>query len=352
MTDHVEVTRRCAPVGGRDGAVVRKLAVDRADLARKAHLALKILLCAGAVLARSWSLELLAVEALRRLLPPRVRDLASEHALFGALAVGGHPSLVVGGDGIRCPDTLAQRLPQRLEVQVVHHARVPSGAVEQELGRGGRRLRHYVVHLQRDVRKLKVVPALALVPGKHNLLGLPYVVGHDHQAAVVAKLVDEGTFVRLRPSQAAVSGEEGVRLIRLKAQVRAHVASAHNDPDGILRGVERCIVLKVCNAMQMQPAPVRRALDLCAARVHGRRLEVGPDAAFVEGDDRADDGLVLRLGLGCTPLVHLGARGGLGLEVLGVLEGVGLLAGDALLLAVSICAGHVLEVCHVDAFQA
>mmetsp|Transcript_67290 Transcript_67290/g.197545 ORF Transcript_67290/g.197545 Transcript_67290/m.197545 type:complete len:237 (+) Transcript_67290:52-762(+) len=70
VSDHLAVGVHVEEVGGRalrrhrDGAVVGELALGGPDLPRETHLALKVLLSAGAVLADHGALELLAVEAL------------------------------------------------------------------------------------------------------------------------------------------------------------------------------------------------------------------------------------------------------------------------------------------------
>mmetsp|Transcript_72036 Transcript_72036/g.188782 ORF Transcript_72036/g.188782 Transcript_72036/m.188782 type:complete len:561 (+) Transcript_72036:102-1784(+) len=352
MRVHVEDVGRCALWRDGDRAIVGELALQRADLAREAHLALKVLLLAGAVLADDRPLELLAVEALRGLLPPGVGDLSPQHALVRVAAVRRVPRLIVRGHRVGGPNALAQWLAQRLKVHVVHDARVATCAVEEKLCRGRVGLGHDVVDLDGVVGKLEVVPALALVPGEDDLLCLADVVGHYQKAAVVPKLIDEGAFVSLDEREAAVAGEVGVGLVRLESQVRPDVAGAHDYADGVLCRVEWRVVVEVGDAVQVQPTPVRRAVDLLPQGVDLRGLQVGPETALVEGDHRADDALVLGLGLGPASLVDL--RPGVGglLERVGLLRSLGVLAGDPLLGAVVPQARDVSEVRQVDALHA
>jgi len=108
---------------------------------------------------------------------------------------------------------------------------------------------------------------------------------------MVSEFIDEGSFVRFCPSEASISRQERVDLVWLKAKVRPNVASSHDEPNCILNRVERCIVVKVRDAVHVKPAAVRRAIDFLSFGIHFWCFQVIPGTPFVIGDHRTNDTL-------------------------------------------------------------
>mmetsp|Transcript_44208 Transcript_44208/g.138555 ORF Transcript_44208/g.138555 Transcript_44208/m.138555 type:complete len:408 (+) Transcript_44208:615-1838(+) len=322
----------------------------------KTYIAGEVLLRTGARLLHNWTLELLAVPALRCALSPRVSDLLAQEAPLRARPVRGRPSLVVRRDGVGSPGAGARGELQGVKLHVINHAHALLASAEHDEGGGSHvGLRDDVVHLEGSLGDGEVEPRLALAPAEDHLRRLLEVVGHHDEAAVVAKLVNEGALVRLQPGEAAIPGQEGARLLRFEPQHGADIASPHDDPDCGLAGIEGGVEVPGCCAMQVQRARLYwLALTLVGLphAVHFRRLEVAPGAALVEGDDRADRALLLRGLRRLAPaeppavlLVHFRTIRGLLFHIL---------RGPLLRLPVALICRAVRDhdVCHVDALEA
>ncbi|GIX64150.1 bifunctional acetaldehyde-CoA/alcohol dehydrogenase [Babesia caballi] len=287
-----EVARRCAALPHQPLAL--NLAGVAANRTRKANFTLVVVRRAAANLALHGRLELLAVEALRRLLAALVGHLAAQQALV-AVRVRRVPRLVVAGAGVYAPDALAQRLPQRTEVEVERHPDPVPVAVQNKVKRGALRLDHHVVDAQVVLAEVEVEPGGSLVPRKHHLLRLALVLSHHYQPAVVTKLVNERALVRLNPRQPAVPTQEGVHLRGVKPQVVADVPRREHEPRSLLHGVKGRKVLVLRDSVQVQETLALLTVVGLALRVHLGGLQVVPLGALVEGDHGAHVGLNLRV---------------------------------------------------------
>mmetsp|Transcript_60844 Transcript_60844/g.144979 ORF Transcript_60844/g.144979 Transcript_60844/m.144979 type:complete len:215 (+) Transcript_60844:369-1013(+) len=113
---------------------------------------------------------------------------------------------------------------------------------------------------------------------------------------MVAELVDEGALVGFYPGQPAIAGEEGAGLLGLEPEGCSHIASAHDDPDAILTGVEGREDIPGGGPMEMESTGLQRLPCTEVWRPHAvnlRRLEVAPRSPLVEGDYSADGTLFL-----------------------------------------------------------
>mmetsp|Transcript_2619 Transcript_2619/g.5968 ORF Transcript_2619/g.5968 Transcript_2619/m.5968 type:complete len:344 (-) Transcript_2619:54-1085(-) len=231
--------------------------------------------------------------------------------------VGWRPGLVIRGHAIRPEDTRARLLMQGLKVQMIHNCcRIP-GSVEQK-GSGSRvGASHNVVHLQGLPGHVEVVPGGPLIPGEHHLLRSLHIIRHNQQATVVADLIHESPLMSFEPRQSAISGDVRVNLVLFKSQGFTHIASAHNDPNRCLGGIERGVVPEIGHPVEVQPALVLRAVDGGPHAVHLRSLEVRPDTAFIECDHCLDRVLIFSLALHPVLLVNTRFRESFTLNLFG-----------------------------------
>ena len=121
---------------------------------------------------------------------------------------------------------------------------------------------------------------------------------------MVAVLVNMRARARHLPREARVAREEGVHLVLLVAQVLADVTRRHDDANRVLRRVER--PPRVGYTMEMERALLvflRVASKLLARVGRHRRLDRLPLAALVEGDLRAQLGLLVALAVRIDLLV-------------------------------------------------
>ena len=289
------------------------LAVHVANDADEAHLALEVGPRALAVPLLHRVLELLAVEAFRRLLPPRKLRLLPQQtpvhrrAAHVPSASGWGPGLEVGARRVRRPETFAGRLLQGREVHVEHHAGVASARAVHEQFRGGRGgVGDDVFDHNAVLAHVEVVPRHSLVPGEDHLLAPLRRLRHHDQVPVRRDLVDVDALVGLDPRAPAVARQIRVHLVLLVRQVLAHVARGHDQAQPVRRRVHGRVVVVVADPVEVQEAaPGFAARVRVPERIHLGGLQVVPDRALGERDDGASEGRLapaLRLGV---PAIHL-----------------------------------------------
>mmetsp|Transcript_80281 Transcript_80281/g.233123 ORF Transcript_80281/g.233123 Transcript_80281/m.233123 type:complete len:284 (+) Transcript_80281:473-1324(+) len=273
------------------------LVPDAAQVAQgalEANVALEVFPPTWAILGELRPLHALVVVAKSKLLPPHVGVLVPQNA--GAL-LRRRPVLVVGGVLSDLAHALAISLVQPAEVYVVQHALVASQAIDDKLLGCRIRLDQHIADKER-VPDREFFPTFPLVFRVPHCAHCDRHLRDDHQAPMVAVLVNVRAFPHLRPGHAAVAGQVRVRHLLIEAQRLADIARPHDDAHCVPVRVDRGkLRQQICERMEVQVARLGRALHRLSVSIDFGGAHGGPSPALVEGDD-APDVLLFRL---CPP---------------------------------------------------
>lgn len=130
-----------------------------------------------------------------------------------------------------------------------------------------------------------VVPGEALVERIGDAIRRALIVDEEQDRALIAVLPQMGVLVDLLPGEAAVAGEERVR-VGVRDQMLADVADGHHEPDGARTRIRRPRVLALRVAVQVEGAAGAATGVRLTERVFGRRREGLPSTAVVVRDPR------------------------------------------------------------------